>query len=46
MGTLQANEALKLILGIGKPLVGKLSVFDALTTEFNIVKLRKDTKCP
>lgn len=46
MGTLQANEALKLILGIGKPLVGKLLVFDALTTEFNIVKLRKDKKCP
>ena len=46
MGTLQANEALKLILGIGETLVGKLLVFDALTTEFNIVKLRKDKKCP
>jgi len=46
MGTLQANEALKLILGIGEPLVGKLLVFDALATEFNIVKLRKDKACP
>jgi len=45
MGTLQANEALKLILGIGEPLVGKLLVFDALTTEFRTVKLRKDKKC-
>jgi len=46
MGTLQANEALKLILEIGEPLIGKLLIFDALTTEFNIVKLRKDKKCP
>ncbi len=46
MGTLQANEALKLILEIGEPLVGQLLVFDALTTEFNKVKLRKDKKCP
>ncbi|GAB6071655.1 thiazole biosynthesis adenylyltransferase ThiF [Venenivibrio stagnispumantis] len=45
MGTLQANEALKLILDIGEPLVGKLLVFDALTTEFRTVKLRKDKKC-
>jgi adenylyltransferase/sulfurtransferase len=45
MGTLQANEALKLILEIGEPLVGKLLVFDALTTEFRTVKLRKDKKC-
>ena len=46
MGTLQANEALKLILEIGEPLVGKLLVFDALTTDFTKVKLRKDEKCP
>ena len=46
MGTLQANEALKLILDIGEPLVGKLLIFDALSTEFNVVKLRKDKKCP
>jgi len=45
MGTLQANEALKLILDIGEPLVGKLLIFDALTTEFRTVKLRKDKKC-
>jgi adenylyltransferase/sulfurtransferase len=46
MGTLQANEALKLILDIGETLVGKLLVFDALTTDFTKVKLRKDKKCP
>ncbi len=46
MGTLQANEALKLILDIGEPLVGKLLLFDALSTDFNKVKLRKDKKCP
>jgi len=46
MGTLQANEALKLILGIGEPLVGRLLIFDALATQFNEVKLRKDKKCP
>ena len=45
MGTLQANEALKLILGIGETLVGRLLVFDALTTEFTTVKLRKDQNC-
>ncbi len=45
MGTLQANEALKLILEIGEPLIGKLLVFDALKTEFRTVKLRKDKKC-
>lgn len=45
MGTLQANEALKLILQIGEPLVGKLLVFDALYTEFRTVRLRKDKKC-
>ena len=46
MGTLQANEALKLILEIGEPLVGKLLLFDALSTDFTKVKLRKDKKCP
>ena len=40
IGSLQANEALKLALGIGEPLVGRLLLFDALATEFSEVTLR------
>ncbi len=46
IGSLQANEALKLALGIGEPLVGRLMLFDALSGEFNEVKLRRDPDCP
>jgi sulfur-carrier protein adenylyltransferase/sulfurtransferase len=46
IGSLQANEALKLALGIGEPLVGRLMLFDALSAEFNEVKLRRDPDCP
>jgi adenylyltransferase/sulfurtransferase len=46
VGSLQANETIKLLLGIGDPLVGRLLLFDALATEFNEVKLRKDASCP
>jgi molybdopterin/thiamine biosynthesis adenylyltransferase/rhodanese-related sulfurtransferase len=46
VGLLQANEALKLILGIGEPLVGRLLTFDALETRFNELKLRRDPNCP
>jgi len=46
VGSLQASEALKLALGIGEPLVGRLLLFDALTTEFNEVLIRRDPKCP
>ena len=46
IGSLQANEALKLALGIGEPLVGKLLLFDALSAEFNEMKLRRDPDCP
>jgi len=46
VGSLQASEALKLCLGIGEPLVGRLLLFDALTTEFSEVKLRRDPDCP
>ena len=46
IGSLQANEALKLALGIGDPLVGRLLLFDALSAEFNEVKLRRDPDCP
>jgi len=46
IGSLQANEALKLALGIGEPLVGRLLLFDALSAEFNEMKLRRDPDCP
>jgi adenylyltransferase/sulfurtransferase len=45
IGTLQATEALKLILGIGEPLIGKLLLFNALDMSFEFVKLRKNPKC-
>jgi sulfur-carrier protein adenylyltransferase/sulfurtransferase len=46
IGSLQANEALKLVLGIGKPLVGRLLLFDALETQFTEISLRRDPECP
>jgi molybdopterin/thiamine biosynthesis adenylyltransferase/rhodanese-related sulfurtransferase len=46
VGSLQANEALKLALGIGEPLVGRLLLFDALAPSFTEVKLRRDPSCP
>ncbi|NPB06068.1 MAG: molybdopterin-synthase adenylyltransferase MoeB [Aquificae bacterium] len=46
MGSIQATEALKLLLGIGEPLVGKLLIMDALSMDFRKVKLRKDPDCP
>jgi molybdopterin/thiamine biosynthesis adenylyltransferase len=46
MGLLQANEVMKLVLGIGDPLVGRLLMFDALNTSFIELKLRRDPNCP
>ncbi|WP_224245909.1 molybdopterin-synthase adenylyltransferase MoeB [Hyalangium gracile] len=46
IGLMQANEALKLILGKGEPLIGRLLTFDALGTRFQELKLRRDPKCP
>jgi adenylyltransferase/sulfurtransferase len=46
IGTIQANETVKLLLGIGNPLVGRLLLFDALDMEFREVRLRKDPGCP
>lgn len=45
IGTLQATEALKLILGIGDPLIGKLLLYDALATSFETVQLKKHPRC-
>jgi molybdopterin/thiamine biosynthesis adenylyltransferase/rhodanese-related sulfurtransferase len=46
MGLLQANEALKVLLGIGDTLAGRLLLFDALDASFTEVKLRRDPACP
>jgi len=46
MGCIQATEAIKVLLGIGEPLVGKLLIMDALSMDFRKVKLRKDPHCP
>src|SRR5450432_1348819 len=46
IGTLQATEAVKLILGIGESLVGRLLLYNALDMKFREVKLQKDPECP
>jgi sulfur-carrier protein adenylyltransferase/sulfurtransferase len=46
VGTIQAMEALKLIIGKGQPLVGRLLLFDALGMKFRELKLRKNPECP
>jgi molybdopterin/thiamine biosynthesis adenylyltransferase len=46
MGLLQASEVLKLLLGAGEPMVGRLLLFDALDTEFTELRLRRDPACP
>ena len=46
VGTIQATEAIKLLLGIGRPLIGELLLVDALEMEFRRLKVRKDPECP
>src|SRR4029079_14214128 len=46
IGTIQATEAIKLVLGVGEPLVGRLLLYDALTMRFRELKLRRDPECP
>jgi molybdopterin/thiamine biosynthesis adenylyltransferase/rhodanese-related sulfurtransferase len=46
IGVMQAIEAIKLIIGIGEPLIGRLVHFDALGLKFREFKLRRDPKCP
>ena len=46
IGTIQATETAKLILGIGEPLIGRLLLYDALSMRFREMKLRKDPDCP
>ena len=42
----QATEAVKLLLGIGEPLIGRLLTYDALGMRFREVRLRRDSNCP
>lgn len=46
IGVIQATETVKLILGIGEPLIGRLLLYDALSMRFREMKLRKDPSCP
>jgi adenylyltransferase/sulfurtransferase len=46
VGIIQATEAIKLILGTGNTLVGRLLLYDALEMKFREVRLRKDDACP
>ena len=46
VGTIQATEAIKLILGSGEPLIGRLLLIDALSMQFRTIQLRRDPSCP
>jgi len=46
IGVIQATEAIKLILGVGEPLIGRFLIYDALKMRFRELKLRKDPDCP
>jgi molybdopterin/thiamine biosynthesis adenylyltransferase len=46
VGCIQATEAIKLITGVGDPLVGRLLIFDAMEMDFQTVKVRRDPTCP
>ena len=46
IGVIQATETIKLILGIGEPLIGRFMIYDALRMRFRELKLRKDPDCP
>jgi len=46
IGVIQATEAIKLMLGIGEPLIGRFLIYDALKMKFRELKLRKDSECP
>lgn len=46
IGTLQATEAIKLITGVGQPLIGRMLLYDALAMTFDTIRLRKNPACP
>ncbi len=46
IGVVQATEAIKVLLGIGEPLIGRFLIYDALKMKFRELKLRRDPECP
>ncbi len=46
IGSIQVNEAIKLITGIGEPLVGRLMIYDALEMTYRTLQVKKDPECP
>jgi adenylyltransferase/sulfurtransferase len=46
IGTMQATEAIKIILGIGEPMIGRMMLYDALEMSFTTIKVRKNPDCP
>ena len=46
IGTMQATEAIKLLLGIGDPMIGRMMLYDALEMSFHTIKVRRDPNCP
>lgn len=46
IGLIQATEAVKILLGVGEPLIGRLLTYDALGMRFREVRLRRDPACP
>ncbi len=46
VGVMMATEAIKLIIGIGRPLIGRLVLYDALRMQFRELKVNRDESCP
>ena len=46
VGVMMATEAIKILVGIGTPLIGRLVLYDALRMQFRELKLSRDTSCP
>lgn len=46
IGTMQATEGIKLITGVGEPMIGRMMLYDALAMTFDTIKIRKNPKCP
>ena len=46
VGVMMATEAIKILVGIGSPLIGRLVLYDALSMQFRELKLSRDTSCP
>lgn len=46
IGAIQANQALKIVVGYGEPLIGRLLTYDAQTESFGELKVKRDPACP